>query len=301
MPEDVIAALDFDWTEFTEKERLAFGLARKLTLEPHAVVRADIDALKKHYTSQEILNLISSIAGFNSMNRWTDALAIPQEKQRDFLTPVGAKYKDKRSLVATVTDEKGCLPSYLRRPAPATRDQIEKAFAACRTRSAWLELASEEEARKLMPEESAKEPVPSWVRLLALTKGGQGRIKGQYALQSKGNLEPRLRAQINWIAAYYDRAWYALAQAEKRLRDLGESNQSITALAGPWDGFAEKDRAVLRLVRMLTVMPMSVSDAEFVGLRKHFSDTQTAEVVHRICEAAYFNRATEATQLPIEK
>ena len=30
MPEDVIAALDFDWSEFTEKERLAFALARKL-------------------------------------------------------------------------------------------------------------------------------------------------------------------------------------------------------------------------------------------------------------------------------
>ncbi len=140
---------------------------RKLTFQPHLVGRGDIEPLKKHYTDLQILNLISSIAGFNSMNRWTDGLAIPQEKSRDFLTPVAAKYKDKRSQVALLTDAKGCLPASLSRPSPATRAQIDKALADCRTRTSWLELASEEEARKLLPEEAAKEPVPNWVRLLA--------------------------------------------------------------------------------------------------------------------------------------
>ena len=96
------------------------------------------------------------------------------------------------------------------------------------------------------------------------------------------------------------RQWYALAQAERRLRALGASDTDIGALAGPWDGFSEKDCAVFRLVRTSTVAPMSVTDHNFVALRKLYTDPQVAEVVHRICEAAYFNRVTEATQLPLE-
>ena len=46
---------------------------------------------------------------------------------------------------------------------------------------------------------------------------------------------------------------------------------------------------------------MSVTDDDFAGLRKSFSDVQVAEVVHRICEAAFFDRVTEAAQLPLEK
>lgn len=299
--EETIAALDFDWSEFSEKEKLAFGLARKLTFQPHLVGRGDIEPLQKHYTDAQILNMISSIAGFNAMNRWTDGLAIPQEKSRDFLTPVAPKYKDKRSQVALLTDEKGCLPDSLRRPAPATRAQLDKALADCRKRTSWITLASEEEARKLMPEEGLKEPTPNWVRLLALTKSGPGRVKGQLALQAKGTLEPKMRAQIDWIAAYHDRAWYALGHAEKRLRALGESDKSIASLGGSWEEFTEKERAAFRLVRVATAAPMTVTDGDFAELRKRYSDRQVAELVHRICEAAYFNRVTEAVQLPLEK
>jgi alkylhydroperoxidase family enzyme len=301
VPEDVIAALDGDWSEFSEPERLAFALARKLTFQPYLVGRGDIEPLKKHFADLEILNMISSIAGFNSMNRWTDGLAIPQEKHREFLTPASAKFKDRPSQVALLTDTNGLLPVSARRPTPATRAQIDQAFAECRKRASWIELAPADEARKLLPEEAAGGSAPNWVRLLILTKTGQGRIKGQYVLQAKGNLEPKLRAQINWIAAYHDRAWYALAHAELRLRSLGASDHDIAALAGRWDSSSENEAAVFRLVRTSTATPMSVTDNDFVALRRHYSDQQVAEVVHRICEAAYFNRVTEATQLPLEE
>jgi alkylhydroperoxidase family enzyme len=166
--------------------------------------------------------------------------------------------------------------------------------------TSWLALAPEDGARKLMPEEAMSGPVPNWVRLLAATKSSQGRIKGQYALRTKGNLEPKLRAQMDWIAAHLDRAWYALGQAEERLRALGEPAQRIVALAGPWDEFSEKERAAFRLVRISTVLPMAVADDDFAPLLKHYTGPQAAEIMHRICEAAYFNRVTEAAQLPLE-
>jgi alkylhydroperoxidase family enzyme len=300
VPEETIAALDCDWSEFSEKERLAFGLARKLTFQPHLIGQSDIEPLRRHFSEAQILNMICSIAGFNAMNRWTDGLAIPQEKSREFLTPVAPKHKDKRSQVALLPDAKGCLPASLRRPS-ASPEEIDAAIAACRKRSTWVELASAEDARKWMPEEMAEKAAPNWVRLLTVTKSGQRRIKGEYELRSKGNLDARLRAQIDWIAAYHDHAWYALGHAEERLRNLGESKENIRALAGPWTGFSGRERAIFGLVRTSTVMPMCVTDDDFAGLRKDLSDAQIAEVVHRICEAAYFDRVTEAAQLPLER
>ncbi|MCS7045041.1 MAG: hypothetical protein NZO58_01665 [Gemmataceae bacterium] len=299
VPEDLIAALDGDWSEFSEKERAAFAFARKLTFQPHLVGRDDIELLQKHYAEAQILAMISSIAGFNAMNRWTDGLAIPQERHRDFLTPVSAKYQDKTSRVALLPDRQGLLPPAARRPAPPQRPEIDQALAECRKQTTWVALASEEAARRLLPEEAAAGPVPNWVRLYAAAKN-EGRIKGYYLLADKGSLDAKLRAQINWIAAHHDRAWYALGQAEQRLRQLGETPQAIAALAGAWDQFAAKDQAVFRLVRRSTVAPMTVSDDDFVALRREFSDTQVAEIVHRICEAAYFNRVTLAAQLPLE-
>lgn len=303
LEEDIIAALDGDWREFTDKEQLAFNLATRLTLRPDLVSPEDLEPLRKHYTDLEILNLVANIAGYNAMNRWTDGLAIPQEKHRDFLSVLSPRYKDKTSLVALRLDEKGNLPEKARRPALPGQAQIDKALAGARGRKAWLKLADEEEARKFLPEMlegTVKKETPNWVRLYALLRGAEGRIQGQFALQSKGNLEPKLRAQIDYIAALHDRSWYALELASRRLKGLGESPELIAALANQWEKYGAKERAAFHLVRISTVAPMTVSDGDIEALRKHFSDTQTAEILHRTCAAAAFNRITETMRLPLE-
>ncbi len=80
---------------------------------------------------------------------------------------------------------------------------------------------------------------------------------------------------------------------------IGPANRG--AWQGPWAEFSDKERATFRLVRVSTVAPMTVADSDFVPLRKAYSDAQVAELVHRICEAAYINRVTEAGRLPLEK
>ncbi len=100
LDEDRIAALDGDWSEFTEAERAALAFARKLTLRPDAVGLGDVDALRRHETDLQVLEVIFSVASFNAMNRWTGALRIPQEEHRDYLTPTAAKYRDGASRVA---------------------------------------------------------------------------------------------------------------------------------------------------------------------------------------------------------
>ena len=78
MKEDEIAALDGDWSEFTDKERAAFAFARKFTYQPHLLNDADINALRKHYKDLQILEMILSMAGNNSINRWKEGVGVPQ-------------------------------------------------------------------------------------------------------------------------------------------------------------------------------------------------------------------------------
>src|SRR5262249_28279571 len=98
--EEALAALDGDWSEFTPAERAAFAFTLKLTTEPNRISDADIDRLRSHYTDLQILEILAADCGFNAMNRWTGALAIPQEEHRVYLTPTPEKYKALRSRVA---------------------------------------------------------------------------------------------------------------------------------------------------------------------------------------------------------
>src|SRR5215471_7600775 len=128
MKEDEVAALDGDWSEFTAAERAAFAFARKLTLEPHRLTDADVDRLRKHYTDLQILEIIFSVAGNNSANRWKEGIGIPLEKDgsrflrrptvqppkdrplpiKSFLTPTSAAYREKVGTVAPLAPaEKG--------------------------------------------------------------------------------------------------------------------------------------------------------------------------------------------------
>jgi hypothetical protein len=144
--EETIAALDGDWSEFTEAERSAFEFTRKLTYEPNRISDSDLDRLRRHYTDLQILEIITSVGGFNAMNRWAGSLAIPQEAHRVYLTPTPEKFKAMRSLVAPLPADASSTASVCAKPAERgpreTRAEGEKALAACRKRTPRLPLAT---------------------------------------------------------------------------------------------------------------------------------------------------------------
>ena len=80
MTEDEIAALDSDWSRFNEKEQVAWAFGRKFTLDPNKLSDADITELKKHFNDLQILEMILSMAGNNSINRWKEGVGVPQAK-----------------------------------------------------------------------------------------------------------------------------------------------------------------------------------------------------------------------------
>jgi alkylhydroperoxidase family enzyme len=305
--EDRIAALDGDWSEFTLAERAAFALARKLTVAPQTVSDADIDAVRRHYTDLQVLEMIGLVAGFNAMNRWTGPLRLTQEDFRVFLTPTSAKYASTITKIGPVPPESRgtrCAPMAAPRPALEPRAVVEQKWDECRTRKSRFALVDEPAARALLPEHSfpTDEPLPNWVRLLAnFPKAGMAKIAGLRASETKGRLSPKLNAQLAWVSARADRAWYALAYARDRLFALGLNDDTVFAIDEANElKFTPAERAAFAFTRKLTVDPALIADDDFDVLRKYYSDAEIAELIHHVNHDVFFNRLTEAAHLPLD-
>ena len=93
----------------------AYDFTRKLTHTPHLITGADVEVLKKHYTPTQVLEILVTVAGYNSTNRWTDGLNIPAEANgtrfkregitadfSTFQTPTSGHFAEERTTVAPV-------------------------------------------------------------------------------------------------------------------------------------------------------------------------------------------------------
>ena len=59
---------------FNDAERAAIHFARLASLTPNGVEAADMDALRAHYTEEQVLEIVAVIALFGFLNRWNDTL-----------------------------------------------------------------------------------------------------------------------------------------------------------------------------------------------------------------------------------
>jgi hypothetical protein len=287
LEEDDIAALDGDWTEFTPAQRAAFTLARKLTYEPHHISDADIDGLRRHYTELQIVEMVLSVAGNNALNRWKEGVGVPQSKDlsgflrraesasgvdgllptRSFLTPTAEKYQKAVSKVAPleVQEQRGEASrlAFYRGPVLLDGADLEKGLTLAHTRAPRLPLVTEANARELLPKDWPQGPLPQWVRLLAnFPKDGKSRILSLRAAEEKGDLPPLLKAQVSWIIARQDGAWYALGEAKRRLAQLGWSTEQIHKLDGDWAVFTPAERALFTVARKLAASPIVLTDED---------------------------------------
>lgn len=318
LKEDDIAALDGDWSGFPAKERVAFAFARKITYEPHLFGDADIKAIKEHYSDLQILEMLMSVAGNNAINRWKEGLGVPQSasgggfggksaepvpEKHSYLTPTADKYKNAVTKVAPLQlDEKGqpTRQTVSTRPALESRAEVEKSLATARTRTPRLTLVEEGKARAAMPEKF-KGPLPQWARLLANFNSGKSRIASQVNADLKGDMTPLLKAEVSWIIARQDRAWYATEEARTRLKGLGQTDDQIYALDGDWKNFDAADRALFTVAKKLGASPVVLTDDEVNLALKLTSPKIVVQLVSYITTRASFDRITEAAGLQAGK
>ena len=325
LSEDRIAALDTDWSAFKPDEQLAYAFARKYTFEPHLFTDADINGLRQYYTDSQILEMILSMAGNNSINRWKEGAGIPQRKDEGgyarvelsadtanlprgtYLTPTSAAFEKKISTVAPlIKDSQSGEPTRAtvnQRPPLESRSQVEAQLAACRQRKSRLPLVDEAAARKVLAENwTSPAPLPNWVRLVVhFPRAGVSRVNVTRSGEEQGNLTPLLKAQLSWIVARQDRAWYALGLTQQRLRELGQSDDQIYALDGDWNAFAPREQSLFTIARQLGASPVVLTDGEVAQAVASAGPRDVVQTISYITNRAAFNRITEAAGLPLER
>lgn len=280
---------------FLPDERAAFAFTRALTVRPDEIGDEDIAALQQHIDDRKIVELVFTIGRFNSTTRWTDSLGIPQDQgfgdgQIHFDQPTSARFVDAPSIVAPSRDEA--------RPQLEPRSHVEAALNRCRERVARVALPADDQARALLTPDQRDKPAPEWVRALAyFPQTGAAQVAAAEAVAKEGKLDKLLKAQIAWTSARHNRAWYALADAERRLSSLGQSVDQVFALDGPSEELSPGTREALAFAAKLTASPQRMTDGDIERLRRYFSDYETAEIVYVVCHSNSFDRFTEALGL----
>lgn len=320
MSDDSIAALDADWSVYSESEQAAFAYARLLTFEPHRLSDEEIAKVAKHYTPLQILEMTMSMAGNNAINRWKEGSGIPQssgntftgrggsgaarEHSDSFVTPTSDKYLNAVSIVAPIDLFKG-KPSgqgISTRPATETRDEVKARLTELTARTARLPLVDEAIAQAWLKESEQDFPTANWVRLLAnFPNEGRGRLPSLISREKQtGELTELQKAQFNWIIARQDRAWYAVGQAYKKLQSLGQSEDQIFALDGDWNGFSEADQSLFTFAKHLAASPIALTDEDAALALELTGPRTVVQTINHVASCAYFDRITEAAGLPLE-
>ena len=223
-----------------------------------------------------------------------------------YLTETSEKYRSIVSKVAPLTlDPKSGTPTrqtLSTRPALESRGEVEKALAKARTRSARLPMLDEGAARSAVSEAwTAEGPLPNWVRLVAhFPKDGRNRIATIKAAEEKGELSPLLKAQVSWIVARQDRAWYATGLAKRRLLELGQTEDQIYQLDGDSANFSAAEQAQFTLARKLSTSPVVLTDEDVTRVVKLTGPKIATQLICYVTTRAAFDRITEAAGLPIE-
>lgn len=79
-PAKIEAAFEFETSPlFNDRERAALRLARDAALVPNATGPEHFDALRQHFTDDEIVELVAVVALFGFLNRWNDTMATALE------------------------------------------------------------------------------------------------------------------------------------------------------------------------------------------------------------------------------
>ncbi|MGB0112041.1 MAG: carboxymuconolactone decarboxylase family protein [Ilumatobacteraceae bacterium] len=76
----IAAVWDYETDDrFSDAERAALRLARDAALVPNMVTDEHFEELRRHYTDEQIVQLVSIVGLFGYLNRWNDTMATTLE------------------------------------------------------------------------------------------------------------------------------------------------------------------------------------------------------------------------------
>ena len=166
-------------------------------------------------------------------------------------------------------------------------------------------MLSNEECWKRLPpaEQGGGQPLPSWARALAgsIPRTTASLLRVDYVHRAKNPLDPKLRAEMRWVAAHANRCAYAEEYAVADGRRAGLDDEAIEALRrGDFSQKSPAEKSALEFARKMTVNSASVTDDEFAALVKHYGEKTVAAMVMAMAYANFQDRLVLCLGSPME-
>ena len=174
-------------------------------------------------------------------------------------------------------------------------------------RTPRLPLVSDERVKEILGDLAPAGAAPNWMRLLLnFPVAGKRQVASLVTAETDLQLSPLVRAQMSWVIALQNGAWYSLGEAQKRLKDLGQSNEQIDALSqlgnvSGNDKLSPKDRALLIVAKNLAASPVVLTDRQVDEALKLSSAQDVVQTVHYTAMRSMFDRFTEAAALSTDR
>ena len=291
-------------SQFTPAEQAAFAFTRKLTDEPYLIGDDDIGGSRLITTTPRCSRSYRSCRGTTRPIGGPTCWAFRKRTNR---SPQHPHSREVSPLVTTVAPVDPSKPKGTSAPA-AMAQRLPLEFQAAATSKLLLALpeayTADPSGRRAAAPCSRMIIRPERCRsgclMLDNAKAGRG-IGGELPDPGGERTLELPKCGRKWPGSL--RATIApgmLGQARQRLRTLGQTIPRSLRLDNPTEGFTPAEQQVLKFTRKLTVAPQLIVDSDISRLREHFSDSEVAEVVHRVTTAAYFDRLTESAGLQLE-
>ncbi len=164
-------------------------------------------------------------------------------------------------------------------------------------------LSNEESWKKLPVEKRTGEPLPSWARLLAgpNPRMAAGLLHLDFVHRAHSPLDPKIRAEMRWVAAHANHCAYTEAYALADARRAGLDDAAIQALRrGDHSKMSAAEKAALEFARKMTVNSYSVTDDEFAELAKAYGEKNAAAMVMLMAYSNFQDRFLLCLGAPLE-
>ncbi|XZE19091.1 carboxymuconolactone decarboxylase family protein [Pirellulaceae bacterium SH449] len=321
MTDDLIAALDVNWSLFPESEQAAFALARRLTLEPQRLTDAEIDACRKHYGDMAILEMILSVAGNNAINRWKEGIGVPQSttggnfgasntSEHSYLTETSPSFANRSSIVIEGNGNDSASDTVVTKWNDRKASELPSTSAGLemvKNRTPRFAVRTEEETREAFGELSIPKNPPQWMRLLAnFPVAGKRQVASILSAESDLDLSDLTRARLAWVIARQNGAWYSLSEADTKLLRMGQTREQITLLENfeqldSEETLTARDKALLTVAKNLAASPVVLTDLEAQNAIDLAGPREFVQTVHFTAIRSLFDRFTEASNLPADR
>jgi alkylhydroperoxidase family enzyme len=177
------------------------------------------------------------------------------------------------------------LSMFLPAVAGAPTPEAESPFPLLSDDECWRELPT--------VEKGGGQPLPSWARALAgsMPRTTAALLRLDYVHRTNSPVEPKLRAQMRWVAAHANRCAYAEAYAAFDAKRAGASEGELDALRrGDGSGLSPAEKHALEFALKMTVDSAGVTDAEFATLVEEQGAKKTAAMVLLMAYANFQDR-----------